>query len=217
MTKLASLALIAICIPAVAVAEDQWSVETRTFTRSDQSSIRVTQPDGYQVSIVVNGRTSAETVPTILAVPTADGYYSVTFTAPNGAKWTHKVEVRKFQTTDLRVKHVVVEKTAPAQPAAPAVRSFIGSIHNKVATCGKKLAARVELLDASGAVTASIVIKSGSFEQATIASGTYDFRAYVADGSQWTYQTTGRAVVDQDNWQATLICGAGPLEVRFGR
>ena len=201
----------------VAAADDRWS-ETVTFERADSTAIRISEPEGYQVSVTIAGNISSDTAPAVFRVPNVDGFYPVTFVAPSGTKWTKKLEVRRFQITGVRVKHVAEARPAPPPAGAAAVRSYVGSVFNKVATCGKKLAARVDFIDADGQTGATLQVGVGAMNQATLPGGTYDVRAYVWDAGakDWTYQVTSRTQIGADNWAATLICGKGPLEVRFG-
>lgn len=213
----AAIAVLTLLLTRAAAAEDRWS-ETVTFQRSDASAIRIAEPEGYQVTVTIAGNVSTDTSPALFKAPAADAFYQVTLVAPSGAKWTKKIEVRKFQITDLRVKHVVEERPAAAPPAAAPARSYVGNVLNKIATCGKKFAARVDFIDAGGQTTAAIQVGAGALNQATVPGGTYDVRAYIWEArlKDWTYQVTTRAQIDRDNWSATLICGTGSLELRFG-
>lgn len=208
--------VVAVCsLARVAAAEDTWS-KTVVITPASSSSIRFEELTGYRVTVTIDGKESSEDLPAVFAAPPRDGFYPATLTAPNGAKWATKVEVKRYQQTTVHVKHVA--GAAPREkPAAEPVRTFIGTAVNKISTCGKKLAGKVEFVDASGRIGATVEMKSGALGQASLPGGTYDVRAYVWDSDQWTYQTTTRTQITADNWQATLICGKGPLEIRFGK
>jgi len=216
MLKTVVMAAVIVVVIPFAHAEDKWS-ETVTFSRSDQSTMKIVEPEGYKVSVTIDGNNVTDTVPAAIKMPQTDGFYMVTLTAPNGAQWAKKIEVKRYQVTELRVSHAAGDKPAAA-PAAQA-RKFIGNVRNKVATCGKKLAARVDFIDASGAGVASIQVKSAAFEQTTLQPGSYDIRAYVWDqgANDWTYQTTGKAQISADGWSTTLECGKGPLEIHFAQ
>lgn len=208
--------IVAVCgLAGVASAEDTWS-KTVAFTPSQAPSIRIPEGaiDGYRVTISIDGKESTDTAPAVFPAPPKDGFYTATFVAPSGATWTTKVEVKRYQATEVRVRHLAAE--APKdKPAAAPVRTFIGSAVNKISTCGKKLAGRVEFIDANGRVGGTVDVKSGGLGQASLPGGTYDVRAYIWDVDAWTYQTTTRIQILADNWRATLMCGKGPLEIRF--
>ncbi len=209
---LAAISLVAM-VASPARAEDKWS-DTKAFVRSDATSLKILEPEGYRVSVVVDKKVVSDTLPAIVRLPD-EGFYQVTITAPSGAAWSQKVEARRYQITELRVKHTVSE--APATPAAAPQRKYIGTMVNRVSTCGKKLAAKVELVDGAG-VTAAFQIKTNSLEQGSVVGGTYDVRAYVWDAgaNDWTYQTTTSALFNRDNWKITLLCGTGKLEIKLG-
>lgn len=210
------VALVVLARPAA--AEDTWS-KTVAFSRSDASAIKVVEPEGYRVTVTAPDGVLSDTAPAVFKLPPGDAFYLVTLTAPGGAQWSNKIEVKKYQTTELRVKHVAAGPAPAPGPAPAAARTYIGSVRNKVATCGKKLAARVEFINAAGAVVKNLEIKVGAMDQASLPGGTYDVRAYVWDAgaNDWTYQTTQKAQIDADNWSATLACGKGALEIQLGK
>ena len=215
MLKTVVMAAVIVVVIPFAHAEDKWS-ETVTFSRSEQTTMKIVEPEGYKISVAIDGNNVTDTVPAAVKMPQNDGFYMVTLTAPSGAQWSKKIEVKLHQVTELRVKHAAGDKaTAPANQ----VRKFIGNVRNKVASCGKKLAARADFIDANGAGVASIQVKSGAFEQTTLQPGSYDIRAYVWDqgANDWTYQTTGKAQISADGWSTTLECGKGPLEIHFAQ
>jgi hypothetical protein len=109
---------IACCVAftSVAAAEDTWT-PTVSFSRGDSSSIKVFEPDGYKASITVGGEMQSDTVPAVLRVPNADDFVVVTITAPSGAKWSKKIETKKYQVTELRVKHQAAAQPGPGGAA----------------------------------------------------------------------------------------------------
>lgn len=207
-----SVAVLTICAFAAVAAADQWS-ENTSVTRSDRPELNVTQPENYQVTITINGKSTTDTVPALFKNLEA-GYYALTFVAPNGAKWTHKFEAKKYQTTNIVVKHVV---DAPADKAAPAVakeRLYIGSVRSQIKSCNSKAEVRIEFISGTD-TAASLQLKSGNMNQASVPAGIYDVRAFVWDKDQWTYQSTTKIQINGDNWKGTAMCDKAGLEVRF--
>ncbi|HEY4176344.1 MAG TPA: hypothetical protein VGM90_05915 [Kofleriaceae bacterium] len=197
-----------------AFADDKWE-DSQSFERSDASFIRVIGPDGYALGITVDGQVRNDTVPAKINVA-PDNYYNVTVTAPSGAKWTKKVEAKRYTTTVVVLKHTPDAPQAKTAAAAPAVRQYIGSVRNQLKTCGKAYTAKLEFVDAAGGAGPTIQVDSGKMNQAQLPAGTWDARAYIWESDQWTYQTTQKVNIAADNWKAGLGCpNNGPFAITF--
>lgn len=207
------LALVTLVAPAA--AEDKW-VERVTTSRSDETSIKVIEPDGYKATVTVGSEVFTDTVPAKFRLPSTDNFYLVTVTAPSGKKWEKKLEAKRFQTTEVRISHTVeTQETKPTTAPKTQVRSFIGTATNKIATCGKSMMSKFEFIDGAGELRATLEVKPGKFGQVSLPQGSYDVRAYTTGGSVWTYQTTARAEVGADNWNAVLMCDKTKVLVQF--
>jgi hypothetical protein len=189
-----------------AYAEDTWT-KTVTFTRSDASAIKVTEPEGYRASITVGDATSGDILPTaFLNIPNAEAFYTVTFTAPGGATWKTKVETKKFFVTELRAKHVAAAPTA----APTSKQKFFGKLRpskQKESVCGyQKDYTKVEFVDSSGSVAASVNFK-GKVLSFDIPAGEYQIRTFRVDpGAEPLYRNTRKGTVTADGWQAAVFC-----------
>ena len=195
-------------LSAIAHADDSWT-ETVSFSRSDASSLRITEPDGYAVSVSVDGQPVNDTVPANIRPPAGDSYYAVTLTAPSGAKWTKKIEVRSYQITDLKVKHTAATAAAPARPAVG--HTYVGSMFNLTKQCRSPATVKLEFIAADGTTGATVQADAAFIGQGTLPAGTWDARAWLWDGtSQWVYQKTASVTVSSDNWKAVVGCPKDP-------
>ncbi len=186
------LVVAALVIPAVAHA-DEWTF-TQEVSASQGTSIRVVEPEGYTVT--VNGKT--ETVPHVFAVDNADNYYAVRLTAPDGATWEKKIEVKAYKQTAIRARHV---KGAAEPPSADKPRTFVGVAANLSHVCKKSSERRQIRLDfVADKVVKSIVLESRSREDLELAAGTYSVRLYIPQNGEWAYHRTTEQVVGKDGW-----------------
>lgn len=213
---LACLTALSVCALArSAAADDHWS-ESTAFTRSDQTAIRVVEPEGYKVTITMDGSSQTDAAPVVFRVPATDAYYALTFVAPNGATWTHKFEAHRYQTTEVHVKHLVDAPVAAKPVATAPVRLYIGSVKSKIKTCNVKAQVRVEFVTPAGVSAVALELASGALGQTSLPGGTYDVRVFVMDKNAWTYQSTSKIQINGDGWLGTAMCDKAGLEVKFG-
>ena len=171
--SLACLTALSLCAAArSAAADDHWSAESPKVTRSDKSAIRIVEPQGYKVTITIDGSSHTDAAPVVFVVPDTDAYYALTFVAPNGATWTHKFEAHPYQTTEVRVQHLVDAPVAARPVAAAPVRLYIGSVKSKIKTCNVKTQIRVEFVTPAGVSAAAIELASGGLGQTSLPGGT---------------------------------------------
>lgn len=206
-TALVMTSVMMLC--GVAAADDKWH-ETVTFSSASATAMKVTEPEGYKVTVAVDGNVLSDSVPARFALP-GDGYYQVTLIAPDGATvWTKKLEAKRYQTTEVRL---VKEADAPAPAAAGSARKYIGTTRNRLASdCGRqyvRTTARFELLDANGATVVNLQATPGESVQSTVPAGTYDVRTYLwnAGKNEWLFLYTNNGIeFARDRWSLELAC-----------
>jgi hypothetical protein len=149
-----ALVVTAVVVASPAEAQDSWT-ETVSFTRSEASGIKVSEPDGYAVSIKGEGVAQKDNVPTVLRVPNTEAFYVLTFTAPNGATWSTKVETKRSHITELRVKHTTAAASSPA-----ASRKFYGKFSmSKKSPCKEDGSGqKIDFVSPDGSVAASFTM-----------------------------------------------------------
>ncbi len=179
-------------LSAVAHAEE-WSV-TIEHKYSKEASIRVIEPEGYQVT--AEGVT--DTVPAVLKTANSDAYVVVKFTAPSGRSWEKKIEVRVGNQTIVRVKHEP-PKDAPAVAPNKAVK-YIGTVQNTTNKCGKSSAHKFDFM-ADGALVKSFELAGGKFiPNVELPTGTYQVRRFDVRQGQWVFVEATPFVVAKDGW-----------------
>jgi hypothetical protein len=189
------LSLVCISVPAIAAAEDRWS-HTEEFQPASSASIRVVEPEGYQVTI--NGRT--DNAPAVFAVPNADTYYVMTIRAPSGATWERKLEVRQWKQNVVRVRHGV-------DNAAPAA-SYVGVVANTTHLCKKasdRRDLRVEfVLGADIVKTIDVALRSRV--DVALPAGEYRVRRYLRNQDAWEFAGTQNQTINADAWLIHYRC-----------
>lgn len=206
-TLLTTVTLLILSFARVAAAEDSWR-ESVSFSRADRASLKIVEPEGYKVAV----GSFNDTAPTVVAVDNADGYYAVTLTAPTGATWTKKIEVKRGQTTELRVQHVKANASTPATPS----RSHVGRVRNTFPKCPAKKAGvlattsvRADFVNTAGAVAASIQVDAAAPQKdAEVPAGDYAFRTYIWNPKDktWTFLKTLQVQIGKDGWIADIGC-----------
>jgi len=193
----------AICLATqVAQAEDKWA-DTVSYSRTDGAQLSITEPDGYQISVKGGSVDKTDTAPTIIAVPNANAFYSVTFTAPNGASWTKKFEVKKYSSTDIKVRHSA--GAAAQNDSKPSGAKHIGTIYNHTGNCTQKINIKLEFIGADNQVLASEVAL-GKYAQIELPAGSYSVRAYAWMNNAWTYHVTRSTNITADGWELSAKC-----------
>ncbi|MBA3452076.1 MAG: hypothetical protein H0T42_03145 [Deltaproteobacteria bacterium] len=194
-----ALSLACILIPAIAAAEDRWS-HTEDFQPASSASIRVVEPEGYQVTI--NGRT--DSAPAVFAVPNADNYYVMTLRAPSGATWERKLEVRQWKQNVVRVRHGVDTVATPA--SAPA--KYVGVVANTTHLCKKvsdRRDMRIELVLGADIIK-SIDVAVRSRVDVELPAGEYRVRQYLRNQDAWELAGTQKHTVSADAWTIHFRC-----------
>lgn len=192
--------LACISIPAIASA-DTWN-QSAEFKHSNAASIRVIEPDGYRVSI--GGR--LDSVPAVFAQANADAYVVMSVTAPSGASWETKVEVRPHTQTVVRVRHVADAPAAPAQSAK--VASYVGIVFNTSHLCktpGDRTDVRLEFILGADVVKAIDVAKQSRLD-VELPGGEYRVRHYKRGKSGWELHGSGKRSIAKDGWNYEFGC-----------
>jgi hypothetical protein len=188
--------------PTVAFA-DSWS-HTTDSQPAQSSSVRVVEPEGYQVTI--NGR--ADTVPAVFTLPNADAYVALSIVAPNGASWEKKIEVKPYRQTVVRITHKA-DAPNPARTAPAAKPSHVGILFNTSHLCRNakdRGAVRLEWIDGANSV-ATYDVPMKSRLDVKLAAGEYSVRVYAPGTSgNWEYRTTVKHTVSKDGWNYEWGC-----------
>jgi hypothetical protein len=205
MSKSLFIAVCVVGFAAPAFAEDSWT-ETVAFSRGDASAIKVFEPEGYTASVTVGGETQKDQAPTVLRVPDGDAFYTVTLVAPNGSKWSKKIETKKGRVTELRVKHTA--GAAPSSGGAAKKKYFGKMVQSTKLPCAvDNSSSRLDFVDAGGTTAASFVIPTGKNITGEVPEGEYTVRTFRVDpDGTATYRNTRNATIKGDGWVATLFC-----------
>jgi hypothetical protein len=193
------LALAVVVLFSATAHADTWT-QTAELVASDRAAIRVLEPEGY--TFTVNGRT--DTSPAVFALPNTDQYILVEATAPNGAHWQQKVEVRAYTQTVLRVRHVV-DRPKDERPQSA---TFVGVLYNTTHLCRKetdRIAWRFDVT-ADGRTLTSNVLEPRSRADLSLPAGTYAVRRYTQRAGQWEFAATQSLTVTKDGWVYGIGC-----------
>jgi hypothetical protein len=208
MLRRLSLGLVVVgVLAAVAVAGGTWS-DKINYRYSNGTSLKVTDPEGFKVTVTTADGDKTDTVPALFALPDQDSYVKVTLVAPDGTQWTKKVEVRAKQQAELAVQF----KADAAKPEAPAGnRSFVGKFLNESGGCGKSWAKQIkaDFIAGDGATAKSQTIDPHTYVNMELASGKYDVRVFVKNGDVWDYVLTAPAQIAKDGWNLGFGCPKG--------
>ena len=191
-----------------AAAEEKWS-ETVSLTRADSAELNISEPSGYTISIKIGNDVKTDTVPAVFGVANGvanvNAFYPVTFTAPNGATWTKKFQVKKHSSTDIKVSHSTVVAPAAAAPKEAAVGKRMGTVYNKTGKCSIGGTVKLEFSHPEhGTVTSQVDLKK--WQQLDIKAGTYSVRAFFWMNNAWVYQVTRDIKIERDGWELTSSC-----------
>lgn len=198
MLKVITAIACVMSLATVARAEE-WSL-TVEHKYSKEASIRVVEPEGYQV--FADG--VSDTVPAVLKTANTDAYVVVKFTAPSGRTWEKKVEVRAGHQTIVRVKHAP-PSDAPATPGK-AAKMHIGSVKNTTNKCGKSSAHKFDFM-ADGKLAKSFELAGGKFiPNVELPAGSYEVRRFDVRQGQWVFAETTPFAVTKDGWVYVYGC-----------
>lgn len=201
-TVLGLIVLVLALAPRLSHA-DSWS-HTTEVNQARSTSIRIVEPEGYQVT--VEGRT--DTVPAVFALADADAYVVLAMVSPGGARWEKKIEVKAYRQTVVRVTH---RADAPAPKTAPtaAKATFIGILANTSHLCRKESdrgAVRIEMVS-DGTTVGAYDVAARSRVDAKLPAATYQVRLFLAGTSGWEYRSTQTFEVKKDGWVFDYGCG----------
>jgi len=193
--------VLVLLVPAIAFA-DEWS-HTTSFESANAASIRVVEPEGYQVTI--NG--STDNAPAVFRVPNADNYVLMSVVAPSGAQYERKVEVKAYRQTVIRVRHVA-SAPAPKQDKPARRASYIGVVANTTHLCrgNDRRDIRVEFV--LGADTVKVVeVGVRSRVDAELPGGEYRIRRFHRTSTGWEFAATESLNISKDAWIYQWGCG----------
>lgn len=174
-----------------------------------KTSLKVVEPAGYKVSIVVDGRTQEDTVPHIFQMPEHDAYVPVTITSPEGKTTTVKVEVKAHKQAVLSFKHTPAAEPAAAK-AKDSAKKHIGNIKSDTNNCAAdaRFALRLDLQDDAGNLIHQAQLNPGEVKQADLPEGNYRVRIFVYANNQWVYRETVSKELVKDGWLLSYGCQA---------
>ncbi len=202
----AAVLALAVVVPSEGLAA--WTQNT-TFSHSATTSLKIAEPAGFKVTVMVDGKPHEDTIPMVVNLPHADAYVPVTVTAPDGKAWSGKVEVKARQQTLATFKYTAEAGPAPAPAAAPA-RKFVGKVWNTTDKCSAKDQAEIKFeFLAGGQKVQEHVVGVGQANNAVeMPEASYDVRVYTRPaGGQWSFvRTITPFSVTKDGWVADYGC-----------
>lgn len=174
------------------------------------TSLKITEPEGFKITVATEAGDKVGTAPEVFALPEKDAFVTVTLLAPDGTKWSKKVEIVAKKQTELAISF---KADAPAPAAEPAKgRSYIGKMLNSGGGCGKayKGTIRADFLEpTTGTVKASSQIAAGANRDVEVPSGALEIRVFLSKGNEWQFVTTGNYEFKKDGWQLGFGCKQG--------
>lgn len=174
------------------------------------TSLKITEPEGFKITVATEAGDKVGTAPEVFALPEKDAFVTVTLLAPDGTKWSKKVEIVAKKQTELAISF---KADAPAPAAEPARgRNYIGKMLNSGGGCGKayKGTIRADFLEpTTGTVKASSEIAAGANRDVEVPSGALEIRVFLSKGSEWQFITTGKYEFTKDGWQLGFGCKQG--------
>ena len=201
-----AIVVLAALFTASHVYAGTWS-EHISFRHSEKTSVKVTEPDGFKVTVAATDGDHAGVVPEVFDLPDRDAFVKVTIVSADGATWTKKIEVRAGQQTEVAVSYAA-EATAPGGKA----RTFVGKVAHLGRACGKQWAVQIKaeiLRHADGGTVTSWTLKPDDIYDLELAAGSYDVRVYKRSGDDWAWAFTGALSVDKDGWESGVGCRDG--------
>ncbi len=199
MLRLITIVWILVVAAPFAYAEP-WS-HTVEFQRTDRTTLRVVEPEGYQIT--VNGKTEA--APVVFSLPNADSYVTMGVRSPAGATWERKIEVKAWTQSIVRIQHTA---DAPRPAAKPA---FMGIVVNTTHLCraaADRRDMRVEFLRDADLVRA-IEVGVRTRVDAELPAGEYRVRRYFRGAGGWEFAAVDSTSVGKDGWIYQWGCSAG--------
>ncbi len=202
------LSLVALSLTTAASAE--WTKDVSYGWGSGDTSLKVTDPDGFKITVAVGGDVKEATIPTIFKLPKTDAYYLVTIHPKDGAApWKKKIEIKKGKQAVLKVLYKAAAKKAKAKPAAKAAsRSYIGKLINSTQYCTAKDQGklRFDFLKNGKKAYSVTVDKAATKHNLDFTSGNYEVRVFVERSGQFEFFQTIKQDVDKDGWKLSMGC-----------
>ncbi|HEU0031856.1 MAG TPA: hypothetical protein VFQ53_14580 [Kofleriaceae bacterium] len=200
-------------VGGIAIAGGSWS-DKINYRYSTQTSIKVTEPDGFKVTVTLpDGSEKVGTVPELFTLPDQDAFVKVTLVPTDGSEpWSKKIEVRAKQQAELAVSF---KADAPKGEPAKNVRTYVGRFTNLAGGCGKawNRQIRIEFLAAQdGATVKQAIIDPKRNIDLQIPSGKYDIRVFINNGSEWKFVITNQHEISKDGWSLGFGCAPGKSE-----
>jgi hypothetical protein len=193
-TRLAPIAILLVAGSAFAAAT--WA-ESVQYKYASSTSLKITEPQGFAVSVETPDGTRTGTVPEVFTFENQDAYVTVRLTAPDGEMWKKKIELRTRQQAELAVSFKPAEKPVdkpvgkPEEAKPENVRTYIARGFNGGSGCqNKKFRAAIKLeflRDRDGETAAAVVVEDGVKKDFDIAPGKYSVRVYRSTGQQWDF------------------------------
>jgi hypothetical protein len=196
-------------LSGAAIADGSWS-EKVNYRRSDQTSIKITEPEGFKIAVVLaDGTERTGTVPELFNLADQDAFVHVTLMPTDGsAPWKKRVEVRARQQTELAVTFKPDAKGEPAKRGA----KYVGRMANHSGGCAKAWdrTIRVEFLQgADRAVVKQVQIDASKNVDVELPGGATDVRVYIWNDKEWKFVVTSGHEIAKDGWSLGFGCPKG--------
>jgi hypothetical protein len=203
------LALVALATFLLAgAAHAAWTKDVSYAWDGKNTTLKVTDPSGFDVSVEIGDEVKKDTAPAIFTLPAKDAYVWVTIVAKDGAKWREKVEVKAEKQTVLKVLYAPETKPAEATPAQEKVRHFIGKLVNGSQFCGAtdRGALRFDFLRDGQKAYGFEVAEGATKSNLDLTEGTYEVRVFILRGGAFEFYQTITKTIDKDGWTLEMGC-----------
>ncbi len=181
-----------------------WTHEVTYAYSSGNTSLKVTDPKNFKVSVKVSGNEVEKTIPAIFTLPKKDDYLWVKVTAKDGKIWKEKIEIKARKQAILKVNYTAAKGKPKPKSAGKALRKYIGKVVNSSQYCKKSQngTMRFDFMK-QGNKKYSFTVDAGKTKNnLDIEEGQYEIRVFLKGNFFKTFKQT----ISKDGWKVSFGC-----------